>query len=360
MQGPTDDGEGGGQRVQHFLDTLPFDLSRRPAQELWALLADTYYRDTQVEALLRKTGIRPAVINWSGSTELTWADVLVKSRNQNLLRPLLQVVADGGDTAVAARIKELVGPDSPTESPEAFAGDLAWRDTPTGTGDEIQILAESTLLDVAFLRRGFELATGVCRLLVTNQWGQKAHGTGFRIGERLVLTNHHVLFSGPDDGVPPRSVDAWFGYERGFDGAELAYSEVPTRAGTARGERTHDWAVIELDADPPEGTAVISLSSAKPPEPGDRVYVIQHPHGGPKKIGMIHNEIRHVDDDIVQYRTDTAAGSSGSPVFDERWCLVALHHRYVTHRTNGGIEYRNQGRRIERVAEALAASRIGV
>jgi hypothetical protein len=31
--------------------------------------------------------------------------------------------------------------------------------------------------------------------------------------------------------------------------------------------------------------------------------------------------------DLVQYATDTEAGSSGSPVFDQQWQIVALHHR---------------------------------
>ena len=61
---------------------------------------------------------------------------------------------------------------------------------------------------------------------------------------------------------------------------------------------------------------------------------------------------------MVQYLTDTYAGSSGSPVFDERWRLVALHHRWVKYKRQGEIEYRNQGRRITRVAAGLSAAGI--
>jgi len=91
---------------------------------------------------------------------------------------------------------------------------------------------------------------------------------------------------------------------------------------------------------------------------GDRVYIIQHPNGGPKKIGMIHNVVRMVGPDVVQYLTDTEEGSSGSPVFDETWSLVALHHASVQDRKAGLVEARNQGRRIDRVVEGM--TRAGV
>ena len=32
-------------------------------------------------------------------------------------------------------------------------------------------------------------------------------------------------------------------------------------------------------------------------------------------------------DDLVQYSTDTEPGSSGSPVFNQDWEIVGLHHR---------------------------------
>jgi V8-like Glu-specific endopeptidase len=104
----------------------------------------------------------------------------------------------------------------------------------------------------------------------------------------------------------------------------------------------------------------LSLDPARPPEEGDRVYIIQHPEGLPKQIGMHRNLVVHVDDRVVQYLTDTKGGSSGSPVFNDRWGVVALHSRWVeVPRADGRASmFRNQGVRIERVREGLASAGI--
>ncbi|MFD9551716.1 trypsin-like peptidase domain-containing protein [Nocardia salmonicida] len=69
------------------------------------------------------------------------------------------------------------------------------------------------------------------------------------------------------------------------------------------------------------------------------------------------NFVRHVDRDAVQYRTDTEGGSSGSPVFDNQWRLVALHHGQTSN--SADPQGFNQGTRVSRAVEGLAAAGIG-
>ena len=54
-----------------------------------------------------------------------------------------------------------------------------------------------------------------------------------------------------------------------------------------------------------------------------RVVIIQHPGGGQKQIAIAHNLVTYFDDNSVQYLTDTMPGSSGSPVFNEAWEVIA-------------------------------------
>ena len=64
-------------------------------------------------------------------------------------------------------------------------------------------------------------------------------------------------------------------------------------------------------------------------EQDQRVAIIQHPGGFLKKISMQNNFVADADDRLVQYYTSTQAGSSGSPVFDDDFAVVAIHHSAV-------------------------------
>ena len=58
----------------------------------------------------------------------------------------------------------------------------------------------------------------------------------------------------------------------------------------------------------------------------DRVAIIQHPGGHLKKISMQNNFVAYADANLVQYTTSTEPGSSGSPVFDDDFQVIAIHH----------------------------------
>ena len=83
----------------------------------------------------------------------------------------------------------------------------------------------------------------------------------------------------------------------------------------------------------------------------ERTDRAKHPGGGPKQIALTHNMVTYVDDNVVQYLTDTMPGSSGSPVFNAAWEVVALHHSGGWLREPGDKEklFRNEGIAIGQV-----------
>jgi len=64
---------------------------------------------------------------------------------------------------------------------------------------------------------------------------------------------------------------------------------------------------------------------------GDRVFIIQHPRGQEQQIVLSDNNVlpNGLYHNFLRYRADSDYGSSGSPVFNEHWQLIALHHAAI-------------------------------
>jgi endonuclease G len=82
-----------------------------------------------------------------------------------------------------------------------------------------------------------------------------------------------------------------------------------------------------------------------------RLNVIQHPDARPKEVALHDNEITTIFANALRYRTDTEPGSSGSPVFDNEWELIALHHAGGDFQNGQWLN--NEGMRIDRIIDDL-------
>jgi endonuclease G len=87
------------------------------------------------------------------------------------------------------------------------------------------------------------------------------------------------------------------------------------------------------------------------------VNIIQHPQGKSKRVAFRNNLVTAADTELIRYFTDTDFGSSGSPVCDDNWQVVALHRgaKYVQ-----GVKYQgkdtayvNFGSQIQTVLQNL-------
>ena len=86
------------------------------------------------------------------------------------------------------------------------------------------------------------------------------------------------------------------------------------------------------------------------------VNIIQHPNGNPKAIGVRNNLTSELNDHELRYFTDTMRGSSGSPVCNDRWQVIALHraeYRLTTPTNFQGKSsaWVNRGVRIDRIID---------
>ena len=80
------------------------------------------------------------------------------------------------------------------------------------TGYE-RIIGESDLTSINYLDRGRRAASTVCRIRAPSEGGEW-YGTGFLVGPRLLVTNHHVLGNADEAS----QAEAEFGYEHDVDG----------------------------------------------------------------------------------------------------------------------------------------------
>lgn len=185
----------------------------------------------------------------------------------------------------------------------------------------------------AFLEQALFVANAVCRISTELGGGRKSFGTGFMVTPNLLLTNHHVL---PDTETADVS-SAEFGYQRNRNGdltASKIYQLQPGRF--YLNDKSLDFALVAVDFGDRDETShcvwcpmIRDLGKIITME---HINIIQHPRGEPKQVVIRENRLLDSFDGkdvVLHYEADTEPGSSGSPVFNDQWEVVALHHSGV-------------------------------
>ncbi|MFQ6026807.1 MAG: endonuclease [Dehalococcoidia bacterium] len=192
------------------------------------------------------------------------------------------------------------------------------------------LVGNNEILSVQFLHRGSQVAQSIGRIVTIPHHG--ANGTGFLISSRLLMTNHHVLSD--EEDAAGNIVE--FDYGDAPDSVPIPFRFRPD-------EFFRTSPIEELDC---TVVAVEALNNAQVPlerfgwcvlaaeedsvQIGERVNIIHHPAGAFKQVSIrdnfVANEDPEDDPKYWHYSSDTRRGSSGSPVFNEEWEVVALHH----------------------------------
>ena len=227
-----------------------------------------------------------------------------------------------------------------------------WRGQESPAAYFEKIIGENTLRPIAFLAQGLLAARAVAYVSVgagATRWS----GTGFLVAPNIAITNHHVI---PDATLLP---DVLFrlNYEEDFHGKAQQPDEYNAdTAGVFHASEALDYAVVQLTGEPGKKWGCLPLLS-RAVRTGDHVNIIQHPDGLPKQISLQNNLVEYVDEQLVQYVTSTKPGSSGSPVFNDNWEVVALHHAggHLVEPETQRVHFRNEGVLISRVLNDLPA-----
>jgi V8-like Glu-specific endopeptidase len=234
---------------------------------------------------------------------------------------------------VAKRLKRLNANQLLVEQMEAMNRSF----TPTGPGvapkafprSLERVLGTNDLIGIRFFDQGLKVSRAVARVQIHDQQGRSlGYGTGFLVSPRLFLTNNHVL----DSAEAASASQAEFNFQENGAG-EMQPSEVFafTPSDFFLTDKEHDYTLVSIKQDarlvnygwlpliPQTGKLVV----------GETVNIIQHPNGEPKQLAIRDNKVIDELELFLHYETDTSPGSSGSPVFNDQWEVVALHHSGV-------------------------------
>lgn len=185
-------------------------------------------------------------------------------------------------------------------------------------------------IGVNFFARGRLAANAVARVAFRDG---RPQGTGFMVAPNLFLTNHHVIASTSD----ALRLCVEFEYETGPNGETLPVTRFTfdtQRCFVSDGIEGLDFTLIGVGERlygerRLEDFGFIPLSDAGDKHMlGEVANIIQHPQGRLKEVVVRENQLvaRDALNRVLHYVADTEGGASGSPVFNNQWEPIALHH----------------------------------
>ncbi|HAA56310.1 MAG TPA: hypothetical protein DCE42_16215, partial [Myxococcales bacterium] len=317
-----------------FLDDLPLDWTKAETRELHRILSAAFSTQKSVKQITEKAGLPPEDLPFAADTvrEL-WHETMNTLRKRDQLRTLLEkAVEDRNAKSYHEPLQRMLDDaDIPVSSREAGEGKPSfWEDEPVTEDLYLERLLANgkRLLPVTLLGQLSVAAQSVAKLFMQFN-GHKAYGTGFLVTKNLLLTNHHNVHIEFDHRQQGKKIylaeNIVAEFEVNGETVEVSCSRYQTEGeGEYLESEEHDWALLQLKH-PIEGVDPLNLGSRFDVQERDFLVIIQHPGGGEKQFALEHEAVRGVTDLHVQYLAETDAGSSGSPVLNDRMEVVALH-----------------------------------
>ncbi|WP_284618639.1 serine protease [Aquabacterium humicola] len=262
----------------------------------------------------------------------------------------------------------------------------------TVSRDQLRDMARQLDADPAHLEKNFSGERGISLSLLTrmvqscasigcvsNRSGERL-GTGFLVAGNCLseawgpapvfVTNAHVISNDVANAIAPGDALVSFEVESLATKApvfhevagNLLFSSKPAELGYRCADGDHlDVSVVRL-ANLAPSHASLECSLPLPTLQGKaKAFVVGHPQGSGLQVSLHDSLLLDIDDDkrLVHYRTPTDPGSSGSPVFNSVWKVIALHHggSATTPRLHGEGSYEaNEGISIAAIKRRASAA----
>lgn len=226
------------------------------------------------------------------------------------------------------------------------------------------------IMDARFVESASEVKRCVGRITGP----RKLSATGFRISKRLIMTCQHVSEDCTEDTVIQ------------FHHCEPLLPNVPGKTVSTDMETFHlqpekfryekpelDFAVIAIEEEPHESLSRAGIiSHYSEAEEGksltnEHINIFSHPEGKPLRLSLRQNiaveepqkkvlvGIQSVPKARLWHQADTAKGSSGAPIFNDRWQLIGIHQGFgtVALESNTKVFYANYGTLIKHVLDDM-------
>lgn len=170
--------------------------------------------------------------------------------------------------------------------------------------------------------------------------GRHVYGTAFLVANDLVITNAHVVKLAREDALPGSAIDLAFGY-RSKEAHARRYKLV-TQDWLVTSDGTLDYAILRIQGMPGSDALVTKGTTERgyfklvteTPEPNLPLIILQHPYDKLDEnpavlrmtIGFAHAPENGQPAHVLRHSANTSEGSSGSPVFNGKMDLIALHN----------------------------------
>jgi endonuclease G len=184
----------------------------------------------------------------------------------------------------------------------------------------------NNMVPICFAEDARRAANAVARFVTPAGRGR---GTCFLISPRLLLTAGHAV---PSAEVA-KTLLVEFNFEVDSNGESREVSQyrlAPERFFVTDPVLSLDYTVVALGekvSGPEPDLTFCPISNRDDKHAlGFCANVIQHPADLDKQLAVRENRLVYRTDNLLTYMTETRGGSSGSPVFNDEWEVVAVHH----------------------------------